>query len=59
MSLFVNRLLCLSLARLIVGPNLGLSLAHFLNKEHKHVFSGVELDLFKQLGSFIVLDCDP
>lgn len=55
----MNRLLCLNLARLIVGPNLGLSLARFLNKEHKHVFSGVELDLFKQLGSFIVLDCDP
>lgn len=53
----MNRLLCLNLACLLVGSNLGLSFAHYLNKDHKHVFSGVELDLFKQLGSFTVLDC--
>ena len=56
MSLFMNKLLCLSLVRLIVKPKICLSLACLLKNQTKtNLLSSQSRAIQKQLGSVTTL----
>ena len=55
--MFTNKLLCLSLVRLIPKPKLNLRLTFLLHKQNFFFFNPAQI-VHKQLGSFIPL-CKP